>query len=139
MRGVTVRLLLQGKVDHAIAGIVAKVLYSELQRDGVHIHEYQPAFLHAKVLCVDDEWATVGSSNLDPLSLVMNLEANLIVKDRGFVRQLTACLTQDFADSLEVPALQPTAASVWRRGLGRKVVAAFAKAYLWAAGASSRY
>jgi cardiolipin synthase A/B len=138
-RGVRVRLLLQGKVDHALAGIVAKVLYWELQNHGVRIFEYQPAFLHAKVLCVDDEWATVGSSNLDPLSLVMNLEANLIIKDRGFVRTLTHAINQDFAASREVPRLQKQVASAWNRGLGRKVVAAFAKLYLWVAGAGSRY
>jgi cardiolipin synthase len=138
-RGVKVRLLLQGKVDHALAGIVAKVLYWELQHHGVRIYEYQPAFLHAKVLCVDDEWATVGSSNLDPLSLVMNLEANLIVKDRGFVRTLTEAIKADFADSREVPRLQRAAASAWNKGLGRRVVAAFAKVYLWVAGAGSRY
>jgi cardiolipin synthase len=138
-RGVRVRLLLQGKVDHVLAGIVAKVLYWELQHHGVRIFEYQPAFLHAKVLCVDDEWATVGSSNLDPLSLVMNLEANLIVKDRGFVRTLTAAINQDFAQSLEVPRLQRKAASAWNKGLGHKVVAGFAKVYLWLAGAGGRY
>ena len=138
-RGVKVRLLLQGKVDHAIAGIVAKVLYGELQAHGVRIFEYQPAFLHAKVLCVDDEWATVGSSNLDPLSLVMNLEANLIVRDRGFVRTLSATVNQDFAASREVPRLQREAASTWNRGVGRRIVAAFAKVYLWLAGAGSRY
>ncbi len=138
-RGVKVRLLLQGKVDHALAGIVAKVLYWELQLHGVQVWEYQPAFLHAKVLCVDDEWATVGSSNLDPLSLVLNLEANVIIRDRGFVRTLQAALSEDFANSREVPRLQPAAASAWNKGLGRKVVAAFAKVYLWLAGAGSRY
>ncbi|MEY4764360.1 MAG: hypothetical protein RI907_1033 [Pseudomonadota bacterium] len=138
-RGVKVRLLLQGKVDHALAGIVAKVLYWELQYHGVRIYEYEPAFLHAKVLCVDDEWATVGSSNLDPLSLVLNLEANLIVRDRGFVRTLSSALSQDFAASREVPRLQRAAASAWNKGLGRRVVAAFAKVYLWLAGAGSRY
>ncbi len=138
-RGVRVRLLLQGKVDHVLAGIVAKVLYWELQNHGVRIFEYQPAFLHAKVLCVDDEWATVGSSNLDPLSLVMNLEANLIVKDRGFVRTLTHAINQDFAASREVPRLQKQVASAWNRGVGRRVVAAFAKLYLWVAGAGGRY
>ena len=81
-RGVDVRLLLQGKIDYRLAGMAARVLYADLMRHGIHIHEYTPAFLHAKVALVDDAWATVGSSNIDPLSLLLNLEANLLVEDR---------------------------------------------------------
>ncbi|WP_236651274.1 cardiolipin synthase ClsB [Aquabacterium fontiphilum] len=138
-RGVQVRLLLQGKLDYRIAGIAARVLYAELQRHGVRIHEYQPAFLHAKILAVDDEWATIGSSNLDPLSLVLNLEANLIVRDRGFSQALGQALEQDFANSREVlqdPAGTPT---TWGRRLERAAVGWLAKAYLWLAGATGRY
>lgn len=137
-RGVTVRLLLQGKLDFMIAGFAARVLYGELQHHGVRIFEYQPAFLHAKVLCVDDEWATVGSSNLDPLSLVLNLEANVIVRDRPFVKALSAELNADFALSREVSPKSETTKR-WitraRRGLVRWV----AKVYLRLAGAAGRY
>lgn len=138
-RGVTVRLLLQGKVDYRIAALAAQVLYHELQRDGVRIFEYQPAFLHGKVLCVDSEWATVGSSNLDPLSLVLNLEANLIVKDRGFVRTLSASLNQDFALSREVVRPTPDARPGLMARLRRGFVAFVAKTYLRLAGATGRY
>lgn len=137
-RGVQVRLLLQGKLDYQIAGIAARVLYHELQRDGVRIFEYQPAFLHAKVLCVDGAWATVGSSNLDPLSLVLNLEANLIVRDRGFVQALHNELALDFSHSREVPPPQEDHPG-WRARLRRMVVAWLAKAYLRLAGATGRY
>ncbi len=138
-RGVGVRLLLQGKPDYRIAALAARVLYSELQHHGVRIFEYQPAMLHAKVLCVDDEWATVGSSNLDPLSLVLNLEANLIVRDRGFVKTLSQSLSADFALSHEViaPASneRDSWASQWRRGFVRWL----AKSYMRLAGATGRY
>jgi hypothetical protein len=83
-RGVQVRLLLQGKVDYRIAALAARALYDELRAHGVRIHEYTPAFLHAKVAVVDDDWATVGSSNIDPLSLLLNLEANVVVRDPDF-------------------------------------------------------
>ena len=73
-RGVHVRLLLQGKVDYRIAALAARAVYDEMRARGVHIYEYTPAFLHAKVALVDDDWATVGSSNIDPLSLLLNLE-----------------------------------------------------------------
>jgi cardiolipin synthase len=138
-RGVTVRLLLQGKADYRIAALAAQVLYGELQSHGVRIFEYQPAFLHAKVLCVDDEWATVGSSNLDPLSLVLNLEANLIVRDRGFVRTLSTSLNADFANSHEVPAPQiddrGNRWAQWRRGFVRWL----ATSYMRLAGVTGRY
>ncbi|RTL29701.1 MAG: cardiolipin synthase ClsB [Burkholderiales bacterium] len=137
-RGVTVRILLQGKLDFMIAGFAARVLYAELQHHGVRIFEYQPAFLHAKVLCVDDEWATVGSSNLDPLSLVLNLEANLIVKDRQFVRALSAELSVDFAQSQEVRKAGD-ASPRWITRARRALVRAVAKAYLRLAGVVGRY
>lgn len=138
-RGVRVRLLLQGKLDYQIAGIAAQVLYSELQQQGVHIFEYQPAFLHAKVLCVDDEWATVGSSNLDPLSMVLNLEGNLIVRDRGFVQTLSDSLDADFAQSREVPPPDTLHDRRWRTRARRAVVAFAAKSYLRLAGVVGRY
>jgi cardiolipin synthase len=137
-RGVKVRLLLQGRLDFQLAGLAARVLYGELRHHGVQIHEYQPAFLHAKVLCVDDEWATVGSSNLDPLSLVLNLEANLIVRDRAFVRTLSAELQKDFAASEHIKGDANTAAS-WLVRMSRGLVRWGAKAYLRLAGVTGRY
>ncbi len=136
-RGVRVRLLLQGKVDYRIAGIAARVLYDELQRHGVRIYEYQPALLHAKVLCVDDEWATIGSSNLDPLSLMMNLEANLIVRDRGFGLSVSRALAKDFADSREVPHPKQLGSSLGARFM-LGLVAWCAKTYLRLAGVVQR-
>ena len=138
-KGVEVRLLLQGKLDYRIAGVAAQVLYHELQRHGVRIFEYQDAFLHAKVLRVDDEWATVGSSNLDPLSLVLNLEGNVVIKDRAFVRTLSVSLEADFARSREVPALPTDSHPGWRARTRRAVVSWLARTYLRLAGATRRY
>ena len=103
-RGVQVRLLLQGKVDYRIAALAARVLYDELRANGVHIYEYTPAFLHAKVALVDDRWATVGSSNIDPLSLLLNLEANVVVRDADFCAALAERLDRAFAVSRGDPA-----------------------------------
>jgi cardiolipin synthase len=87
-RGVDVRLILQGEPDMPIVKTAASLLYEHLQRDGVKIHEYCTRPLHGKVAVVDDEWATVGSSNLDPLSLSLNLEANVMLKSRSFAQEL---------------------------------------------------
>ena len=83
-RGVDVRLILQGQPDMPIVKTAAGLLYDHLLRAGVHIYEYCDRPLHGKVALVDDEWSTVGSSNLDPLSLSLNLEANVIIRDREF-------------------------------------------------------
>ncbi|MCD6681913.1 MAG: cardiolipin synthase ClsB [Burkholderiaceae bacterium] len=87
-RGVRVELILQGEPDMPIVRIAARMLYEHLLRAGVRIHEYCERPLHGKVAVVDDEWATVGSSNLDPLSLSLNLEANLMLRDRDFAVDL---------------------------------------------------
>ncbi|NPC55213.1 cardiolipin synthase ClsB [Caenimonas soli] len=87
-RGVDVRLILQGEPDMPIVKIAASMLYRTLLGAGVRIYEYCERPLHGKVALMDDEWATVGSSNLDPLSLSLNLEANVIIRDRGFNQHL---------------------------------------------------
>lgn len=136
-RGVKVRLMLQGKVDLPIAGLAARVLYGGLMRDGIEIHEYQPAFLHAKVMRVDQDWATVGSSNLDPLSLVLNMEANVIVRDKAFVKNLIDALAEDFAASKQV--LPEHRHHSWPDRLGHWLFKQGAKLYLRLAGKSGRY
>eukprot|EP00887_Chlorella_sp_A99_P004565 scaffold86.g4565.t1 len=64
------------------------MLYDHLAAAGVQIYEYCERPFHGKVAYVDDEWATVGSSNLDPFSLALNLEANAIIRDREFTATL---------------------------------------------------
>jgi cardiolipin synthase len=87
-RGVDVRLILQGQPDMLVAKLAARMTYDYLLKSGVQIHEYCERPLHGKVALVDEDWCTVGSSNLDPLSLSMNLEANVLIRDRAFNRKL---------------------------------------------------
>jgi cardiolipin synthase A/B len=136
-RGVKVRLLLQGKVDYRIAALAARVLYDELLAHGVRVFEYTPAFLHAKVAVVDEHWATVGSSNIDPLSLLLNLEANVVVRDAEFAAVLRRRIEQALAESQEVTA-SPLPQG-WRRRLSHGFVAWCARLYLRAAGVTERY
>jgi cardiolipin synthase len=98
-RGVDVVLILQGTPDMAIVKVGASALYSHLAKAGVRIFEYCDRPLHGKVALVDDEWATVGSSNLDPLSLQLNLEANVVIRDRAFNHHLHERLEQLMRDS----------------------------------------
>ena len=67
-RGVRVRLLVQGKYERFLQYHAPRPVHAWLLRRGVQIHEYAPSALHAKVALVDTHWATVGSTNLDPIS-----------------------------------------------------------------------
>lgn len=96
-RGVHVTLLLQGKYEYFMQYHAARPVYGALLAAGVEIHEYSTSFLHAKVAVVDGHWATVGSSNLDPLSLLLAREANVVIEDRSFVGELSACLRKAVA------------------------------------------
>ena len=87
-RGVRVRLLLQGRYEYFMQYHAARPVFGALLAAGVEIHEYAPSFLHAKVAVIDSRWSTVGSSNLDPLSLLLAREANVVVTDRVFAQDL---------------------------------------------------
>ncbi|MBU9856501.1 cardiolipin synthase ClsB [Rahnella bonaserana] len=87
-RGVQVKLIVQGEPDMLIVKVGAELLYNYLLKGGVQVYEYRRRPLHGKVALMDAHWATVGSSNLDPLSLSLNLEANLIIHDRAFNQTL---------------------------------------------------
>jgi cardiolipin synthase len=93
-RGVRVRLLLQGRYEYFMQYHAARPVYGVLLAAGVEIHEYSVSFLHAKVAVIDSRWATVGSSNLDPLSLLLAREANVVVEDPAFARELRTQLEQ---------------------------------------------
>lgn len=93
-RGVRVVLLLQGRVEYALLHYATRALYGVFLDAGIEIHEYNQSFLHAKVGTIDGEWATVGSSNIDPFSLLLAREANVFVRDAAFSTQLRASLEQ---------------------------------------------
>ncbi len=93
-RGVRVILLLQGMMDHRLMHYSAHALYGSFLDAGMEIYEYHKSLLHAKVAVIDEHWATIGSSNLDPLSLLLALEANVVVDDEDFARKLRNSLEQ---------------------------------------------
>jgi len=97
-RGVHVTLLLQARVEYRLLHYAARALYGQLLGAGVTIEEYHRSFLHAKVAVVDDQWATVGSSNIDPYSLLMAREANVFVRDPLFADRLRHELLQMIGD-----------------------------------------
>ncbi len=136
-RGVRVTLLLQGRYEYFMQWHAARPIYASLLAAGVQIVEYEASFLHAKVAVVDadgDAWSTVGSSNLDPLSLLMAREANVVVYDRIFARALRAKLLQAIAhEGKPVEAQAFLSRSWWERGLNW-LAYGIMRAGLWALG-----
>ncbi len=137
-RGVKVQLLLQGRYEGFMQYYAARPIYGALLRAGVEIHEYSPSFLHAKVAVIDGRWATVGSSNLDPLSLLLAREANVEVNDAAFASQLRALLVAAMAhEGREISPLEYQNRPLRQRcmeavalGLMRLAIAIQGKSYL---------
>ncbi len=100
-RGVRVRLLLQGRPEYPVQHYASQTLYAELLAAGIEIFEYTRSFLHAKVGVVDDGWATVGSSNIDPFSLLLAREANLVVRDPTFASLVREQVERAIAEDSE--------------------------------------
>lgn len=114
LRGVQVTLLL-GVGQFAMQDAVANWFYPKLLKCGVRIVEYNKTQLHGKVAVVDDEWATVGSSNYDGLSLFINQEANVVINDDDFAVSLREQIQQGVADGAEVLAAEFAHTPWWRR------------------------
>jgi len=115
-RRVSVVLLLQGRVEYVLLHYASRALYGTLLEAGVEIYEYHRSFMHAKVAVIDGHWATVGSSNIDPFSLMLAREANVVVEDRPFAAELRTRLRADMEHGARVVAKtrwfrQP----LWRR------------------------
>jgi cardiolipin synthase len=115
-RGVRVVLLLQGRVEYALLHYASRALYGSLLDAGIEIQEYHRSYLHAKVAVFDSRWAIVGSSNIDPFSLLLAREANVFVDDRGFATELRASLLEAMRTGARaVPPQRWKHQSVWLR------------------------
>jgi cardiolipin synthase len=107
-RGVKVSLLLQGRVEYFLM-MATHAFYSEFLNKGIAIYEYRKSFMHSKVAVIDGTWATVGSSNIDPFSLLLAREANLFILDPGFASELRT----DILASIKAGAV-PILAHQWQ-------------------------
>jgi cardiolipin synthase A/B len=103
-RGVRVTILLQGRIEYRLLHYATQALYGKLLGAGIRIFEYRRSFLHAKVAVIDAQWATVGSSNIDPFSLLLAKEANVVVRDARFAQELRLSLGKTMNDgAMELP------------------------------------
>ncbi len=120
-RGVSVKLLLQGRVEY-FAMFATHAFYSIFLQHGIQIYEYRKSFMHSKVAVIDREWATIGSSNIDPFSLLLAREANVIVSDKAFANELRT----DILNTISIGGIQINN-EIWRhRNLTNRLASWFA-------------
>lgn len=109
LRGVRVRLLLSGRMNHVWTLLAGRAVYELLLKAGVEISEYQRGLLHSKTLTIDGHWSLVGSANVDCRSLFLNFEAGVILYDENLAKQLEQQFENDLEDSI------PIKQAVWDR------------------------
>jgi cardiolipin synthase len=114
-RGVDVRLLLPGRSDSPIVLRASQRSYACYLRSGIRLFEWPGTMMHSKAAVVDGLWSTIGSYNIDPLSLLVNRELNLVLLDRRTGRGFEEMFEEDFARSLEIDAEAWKARGAWRR------------------------
>jgi cardiolipin synthase len=101
-RGVDVKVLVPAKNNHPTLRLASRALYAPLLTAGVRIFERHPPFIHAKAAIIDDSVTLIGSVNLDPRSLFLNYETNLVVFDNDFSARLKSSILEEFAHANEI-------------------------------------
>ena len=100
-RGVKVKVILAGISDIKLSKYAERYLYSWMLRNRIEIYEYQKSVLHAKIASCDDEWATLGSYNINNLSAHASIELNLDIKDRDFVKTVNQTISEIIQNECE--------------------------------------
>jgi cardiolipin synthase len=133
-RGVRVQVVMQGRYEYFMQYHASRPVLGELVRAGVEIYEYTPGFLHAKVAVVDGVWATVGSSNLDPLSLLLAREANVVVLDAAFAQRLQLALQAVISGSTRRWDLAADAQRPWHQRVRDRLAFALMRVLIFFSG-----
>ena len=138
-RGVRIIVLLQGKTDHQLLRYATQALYATALQAGIRIFEYERSFMHAKVAVIDGHWATVGSSNIDPFSLLLAKEANVVVRDDGFGGELRSSLLAAIAHGARELPLEEQSRLPWHARLTRWLAYGLVRAMVGIAGYGQRH
>ncbi|WP_159944029.1 phospholipase D-like domain-containing protein [Nocardiopsis sp. FR6] len=120
-RGVEVNILVPEESNHVIADWISRSQYSVLLRGGVRLWLYQDAMVHAKTATVDGRWSTIGTANVDRLSLTGNYEVNIEIFDEGVAKHLEEVFANDLANCREL---------TWEEWSGRPLAAKFGESVL---------
>ncbi|WP_027457341.1 cardiolipin synthase ClsB [Dechloromonas agitata] len=138
-RGVRIIVLLQGKTDHQLLRYATQALYATALQAGIRVFEYERSFMHAKVAVIDGHWATVGSSNIDPFSLLLAKEANVVVRDDGFGGELRSSLLAAIAHGARELPLEEQSRLPWHARLTRWLAYGLVRAMVGIAGYGQRH
>jgi cardiolipin synthase len=101
-RGVDVKIILPGITDSQMVLYAQRYYYSDLLKSGVKLYEHSTALLHAKTAVVDNVWSTVGSTNMDYLSLLSNDEVNAVILSHGFAVEMEKMFVKDLSNSRQI-------------------------------------
>lgn len=114
-RGVDVRLLVPAKSNHIVADWISRGYFSNMLAAGIRIYRYREAMVHAKTATIDGSWSTIGTANVDRLSMSGNYEINIEVIDNAVAAELEHIFTTDLSNSLELSEAEWEARDVYRR------------------------
>lgn len=117
MRGVSVKLLLQGRIEYFLM-FATRAFYWNFLNSGIQIYEYHKSFMHSKVAVIDSHWSTIGSSNIDPFSLLLAHEANVLIQDTAFA----STLRSDIETSIQNGAYQITPQSWAKANIFQRMI-----------------
>ena len=115
LRGVDVRVLVPRKSNHVVADWLSQGYYGELLAAGVRIHRFTGAMVHAKTATVDGAWSTVGTANIDRLSMTGNYEVNVEFIDAGLAAEMERIYRSDLTNAEELTAAEWHARGVHKR------------------------
>jgi cardiolipin synthase len=101
-RGVDVRILVSLRSQHPLLVKAGRSYYDALLRQGIRIYEYSCGIEHSKYIIIDDEWTSIGSSNLDERSMRLNFELSVLTLNRAMNRELAAIFEQTLAEAKEI-------------------------------------
>jgi cardiolipin synthase A/B len=114
-RGVDVRILVPGKSNHIVADWISRGYYSQLLGAGIRIFRFGDAMVHAKTATIDGNWSTIGTANIDRLSLSGNYEINVEVIDAGLAAQMEKIFLTDLDNTREMTGAEWESRDVYRR------------------------
>lgn len=114
-RGVDVRLLIPAKSNHIVADWISRGYFSQLLNAGVRIFRFKDAMVHAKTATIDGNWSTVGTANIDRLSMTGNYEVNVEIIDPGMARAMEQIYEVDLSNSAELTRDEWDSRDIYRR------------------------
>lgn len=101
-RGVNIKIMIPQSTDYPIVDICGRSFFEKILQSGIKIYLYEGRMLHSKTMVIDDDWASVGTLNLDTISLLYNFEANLVTSNKTFVRELLNHFNNDLKNTMEI-------------------------------------